>query len=116
MRSLEDERGSVVAARRFAVAMAVTLLLVGCDDEWREPHEKPDASPEDGGMADAEEDATEPAPDAESPPFKLVEATIDDIQRAIKKGEITCKQLVQAYIDRIAAYNGPCTQLVTADG
>jgi amidase len=113
MRSLEDERGSVVAVR-FAVAMAAILLSAGCDEEWGE--HKRDASPEDGGMADAEEDGAEPEPDAEGPPFKLVETTIDDIQRAIKKGEITCKQLVQAYVDRIAAYNGPCTQLVTADG
>jgi Asp-tRNA(Asn)/Glu-tRNA(Gln) amidotransferase A subunit family amidase len=45
-----------------------------------------------------------------------VEATIGDIQRAIQDREITCRGLVQAYIDRAAAYNGPCTRLVTADG
>lgn len=48
--------------------------------------------------------------------FHLVEATIGDIHGAIRDGEITCKELVQAYIDRSAAYNGPCTRLVTADG
>jgi Asp-tRNA(Asn)/Glu-tRNA(Gln) amidotransferase A subunit family amidase len=87
----------------------MALLVTGCEGE--ELHLK-DASPEDGGMPDSAESEA----DAESPPFKLVEATIDDIQRAIKRGEITCKQVVQAYIDRIAAYNGPCTQLVTAEG
>jgi Asp-tRNA(Asn)/Glu-tRNA(Gln) amidotransferase A subunit family amidase len=48
--------------------------------------------------------------------FQLVEATIDDIHNAIKDGQITCKGLVQAYIDRAKAYNGVCTQLVTKDG
>ena len=49
-------------------------------------------------------------------PFHLEEATIDDIQSAIKSGEITCKGLVQAYMARIKAYNGVCTKLVTVDG
>src|SRR4051812_24667829 len=48
--------------------------------------------------------------------FHLEEATIDDIHSAIKSGEITCKGLVQAYMARVKAYNGVCTQLVTADG
>jgi Asp-tRNA(Asn)/Glu-tRNA(Gln) amidotransferase A subunit family amidase len=48
--------------------------------------------------------------------FHLEEATIDDIHNAIKSGEITCKGLVQSYFDRIKAYNGACTQLVTAKG
>jgi Asp-tRNA(Asn)/Glu-tRNA(Gln) amidotransferase A subunit family amidase len=51
-----------------------------------------------------------------SAPFHLQEATITDVQRAIQKGEITCKQVVQAYIDRAHAYNGICTKLVTKDG
>ncbi|HEX2583964.1 MAG TPA: amidase family protein, partial [Steroidobacteraceae bacterium] len=48
--------------------------------------------------------------------FHLEEATIDDIQAAIKSGEMTCKSIVQAYMARVKAYNGSCTQLVTADG
>ena len=48
--------------------------------------------------------------------FHLEEATIDDIHDAIKSGEITCKDLVQAYIARTKAYNGICTKLVTGDG
>ena len=48
--------------------------------------------------------------------FIVEEATIDDIHRAIKSGEITCQGVVQAYIDRAKAYNGVCTALVTADG
>ena len=48
--------------------------------------------------------------------FHLEEATIDDIQGAIKSGEITCKGIVQAYMARVKAYNGACTRLVTSDG
>ena len=48
--------------------------------------------------------------------FHLEEATIDDIQGAIKSGEITCQGVVQAYLARIKAYNGACTKLVTRDG
>jgi amidase len=48
--------------------------------------------------------------------FTLAEATIDDIHNAIKSGEITCQGLVQAYINRVKAYNGVCTVPVTSDG
>ena len=50
------------------------------------------------------------------PQFTVEEATIDDIQNAIKNGEVTCQGVVQAYIDRAKAYNGVCAALVTADG
>ena len=42
--------------------------------------------------------------------------TIDDIHNAIKDGQITCKGVVQTYIDCAKAYNGIGTQLVTKDG
>jgi len=48
--------------------------------------------------------------------FQIEEATIDDIHNAIKSGEVTCKGVVQAYLDRAKAYNGVCTQLLTKDG
>jgi Asp-tRNA(Asn)/Glu-tRNA(Gln) amidotransferase A subunit family amidase len=48
--------------------------------------------------------------------FNVEEATIASTQKAIQDGAITCKGVVQAYIDRIKAYNGTCTALVTADG
>jgi Asp-tRNA(Asn)/Glu-tRNA(Gln) amidotransferase A subunit family amidase len=38
-------------------------------------------------------------------PFQVVEATIDDIQAAFKSGRLTARQLVQGYLDRIAAYD-----------
>jgi amidase len=48
--------------------------------------------------------------------FHLEEATIADVHRAIRSGEITCRGLVQAYIDRAKAYNGVSDRLVTRDG
>ena len=48
--------------------------------------------------------------------FQIEEATIGDIQRAIRQGETTCVQVVEAYVERARAYNGICTRLVTADG
>ena len=45
--------------------------------------------------------------------FHIQDATINDIQNAIKSGQITCQALVQAYINRARAYNGICTALVT---
>ena len=48
--------------------------------------------------------------------FQVEEATIGGIQRAIRQGETTCVQVVEAYVERARAYNGICTQLVTADG
>ena len=46
----------------------------------------------------------------------IQEATIGDVQDAIRAGTVTCKQVVEAYIARAKAYNGSCTRLVTADG
>src|SRR5690348_11518690 len=48
--------------------------------------------------------------------FNVEEATIASTQKAIQDGKITCRGVVQAYINRIKAYNGTCTALVTPDG
>ena len=48
--------------------------------------------------------------------FRVEEASITDIQNAIRAGQTTCKQVVQAYLDRVKAYNGVCTALLTKDG
>jgi amidase len=48
--------------------------------------------------------------------FRLEEATIADVHRAIQSGQITCRAFVQAYIDRAKAYNGVSDRLVTRDG
>jgi amidase len=48
--------------------------------------------------------------------FQLMEATIEDVQAAYKAGELTSRQLVQMYLDRIAAYDkgGPQINSVIA--
>lgn len=48
--------------------------------------------------------------------FHLEEATIEEIHHAIQDGQISCRRLVQAYVDRAKTYNCICTQLVTSDG
>ena len=52
--------------------------------------------------------ASEDAP-APSEPFQLLEASIEDIHNAYRSGQLTARQLVQLYLDRIEAYdkNGP---------
>src|SRR6266436_2301203 len=37
-------------------------------------------------------------------PFQIMETTIDDIHAAFKSGRLTARQLLQGYLDRIAAY------------
>jgi len=42
---------------------------------------------------------------AQSAPFNILEATIEDIHSAYKSGQLTCRQLVQMYLDRIDAFD-----------
>jgi Asp-tRNA(Asn)/Glu-tRNA(Gln) amidotransferase A subunit family amidase len=55
-------------------------------------------------------------PGAQNKPFRLEEATIDELHAAIRAGDITCVQIVQHYIDRARAYNGVASALVTEEG
>jgi len=48
--------------------------------------------------------------------FEVVEASIDDLHNAIRNEQITVVQVVKKYIDRIRAYNGVSSMLVTEDG
>ncbi|HKM73134.1 MAG TPA: amidase family protein, partial [Stellaceae bacterium] len=52
----------------------------------------------------------------EDKPFRLEEATIDELHQAIKNGQTTCVAVVQHYIERARAYNGVASVLVTEDG
>jgi amidase len=45
---------------------------------------------------------------AQTPKFRIEEATIEDIQSAIMRGELTSTRVVQLYLNRIKAYNGTC--------
>jgi amidase len=49
-------------------------------------------------------------------PFRLEEATIDELHQAIKAGQTTCVAVVRHYIERARAYNGVASMLVTEDG
>jgi len=48
-----------------------------------------------------------PAPSSEAPPagFDVVEASIGDIHQAMRDGRLTARQLVEAYLERIEAYD-----------
>jgi Asp-tRNA(Asn)/Glu-tRNA(Gln) amidotransferase A subunit family amidase len=45
---------------------------------------------------------------AQTGKFRIEEATIDEIQAAIVRGELTSTRIVQLYLNRIKAYNGTC--------
>ncbi|HEX4555944.1 MAG TPA: amidase family protein, partial [Xanthobacteraceae bacterium] len=50
------------------------------------------------------------------PPFRLEEATIDELHQAIRDGRTTCVSVVQHYLERVRAFNGVASALVTEDG
>ena len=52
----------------------------------------------------------------QSQTFSLMEKTIDEIHAAIKSGQTACVEIVQQYLDRVRAYNGVASMLVTEDG
>jgi amidase len=49
-------------------------------------------------------------------PFRVDEATIDELHAAITSGRTTCVAVVQQYIKRARAFNGVASVLVTEDG
>src|SRR5213080_135293 len=48
---------------------------------------------------------------AQTAKFRIEEATVEDIQAAILRGELTSTRIVQLYLNRIKAYNGTCVTL-----
>jgi amidase len=70
------ERRLAGHAREIACALSI-LLLCGCGASQAQPQ----------------------------PAFHLLEATIDGIHAALRSGQISCGALVQAYLNRIAAYD-----------
>jgi Asp-tRNA(Asn)/Glu-tRNA(Gln) amidotransferase A subunit family amidase len=55
-------------------------------------------------------------PSSPAKTFRVEEATIDELHQAIKEGWTTCVDVVQQYLDRVRAFNGVCSTLVTEDG
>jgi Asp-tRNA(Asn)/Glu-tRNA(Gln) amidotransferase A subunit family amidase len=48
--------------------------------------------------------------------FRIDEASIDELHRAIKAGETSCVAVVEQYLARVRAYNGVASRLVTKAG
>jgi Asp-tRNA(Asn)/Glu-tRNA(Gln) amidotransferase A subunit family amidase len=48
---------------------------------------------------------------SKSTKFQIEEATIDGIQSAIRRGQITSTDVVKMYLARIKAYDGPCVTM-----
>ncbi|MFC6796335.1 amidase [Haladaptatus sp. DYSN1] len=46
-----------------------------------------------------------------TPTFDVVETTVEDIHAAYEAGDLTCRDLVQAYLDRIEAYDSAGPEL-----
>lgn len=59
--------------------------------------------------------ATTVVPAAAQAPFRVDETTIADVHAAMRAGRLTCHALVQAYLDRIDAYDkkGPSLNAIT---
>ena len=55
-------------------------------------------------------------PSVQDKPFRLGEATIDELHQAIKAGRTTCVAIIEHYIARVRAFNGVACALVTEDG
>jgi amidase len=55
-------------------------------------------------------------PGAPNKPFRVEEATIDELHKAIKAGQTTCVEVTQQYIERVRAFNGVASILVTEAG
>src|SRR5712692_5051093 len=53
---------------------------------------------------------------AQDQSFRLDEGTIDELHEAIRAGRMTCVAVVRHYIDRVRAFNGVASALVTQDG
>ncbi|MGH7061358.1 MAG: hypothetical protein ACREFH_13295, partial [Stellaceae bacterium] len=49
-------------------------------------------------------------------PFRVEEATIDELHQAIRDGRTSCVDVVRQYLARARAFNGVASLLVTPDG
>ena len=48
--------------------------------------------------------------------FRVEEATITELHKAIREGRTTCVDVVNQYVERVRAFNGVASMLVTKDG
>src|SRR5687767_306674 len=59
--------------------------------------------------------AASAAPPKQAPPFRVVEATIPEMQAALKSGRVTSRELVLQYLVRIATYEDKINAIVTVN-
>jgi amidase len=52
---------------------------------------------------------------AQKPPFSVIEATIPDMQRAMKEKRVTSREIVQQYLARIAMYDDKLRATITVN-
>ena len=55
------------------------------------------------------------APPAPAAPFNVVEATIPQIQEALKSGRLTSRRLTELYLERIATYEDRLNAIITVN-
>src|ERR1700756_3705750 len=86
-----------------AIALAAVAAIIGVQTT-------------DVQMQAAAAQAQAPAAPPRAFKFHLEEATIADVHQAIRTRQITCRGLIQLYVNRARAYNGASQRLVTRDG
>ncbi len=94
---------SIVKTVVVAVALAAVAVIIGVQTT-------------DVQMQAQAAQAQAPAAPPRAFRFHLEEATIADVHQAIRTRQITCRGLIQLYVNRARAYNGASQRLVTRDG
>src|SRR5580704_8932079 len=94
---------SIVKTVVVAVALAAVAVIIGVQTT-------------DVQMQAAAAQAQAPAAPPRAFKFHLEEATIADVHQAIRTRQISCRGLIQLYVNRARAYNGASNRLVTRDG
>jgi len=91
-------------ATRFACTLMFSAVLAACGGgggnsvfSFTPVADTPPTTPETPG------DAVVLQPDRT--PFPLVEATVEGFHAAMRKGQVSCRDVVQGYLDRIAAFD-----------
>jgi amidase len=91
-----------MSARRWSVAVGIAALsLVACNKQQSPPPAEPP-----------------PAPTAETPPPASLEnpdATIADLQNALKEGKVTSRALVDGYLARIEKYDPELKSIIAVN-
>jgi amidase len=96
--------GRVLSSFASSVLVASALLLQSCN---RNVESSAESAQESEAKASSAQALRLPRP---RPRFHLLEASISDIQQALRRGEISCTELVTLYFKRIKAYSGHCVK------